>query len=99
MSMLYILLRRHEVNDLLLLCNRNSILNKTIERKRIKTTCYFDGVYFSARGNAYTRDDTTYFDVVQLLLAEVCCVCFPRANGKPNVLIRLSIERFTHKSI
>lgn len=30
------LLRRHEVNDLLLLYNRNSILNKTIKNKRIK---------------------------------------------------------------
>lgn len=36
-------------------------------------SCYFDRVYFSARGNAYTRDDTTYF-VDQLLSRGMLCM-------------------------
>lgn len=99
-SILCVLLRRHEVNDLLLLYNRNSILNKTIENKRIKwTTTVVILIEF-----IFLHEETRTHVMIQHTLwinylAEVCCVCFPRINGKPNVLIRLFIERFTHEGI
>lgn len=76
---IYILLRRHEVNDLLLLCNRNSILNKMIERKRIKRTTVISMEFiFLHEETRYTRDDTTYFDVVQLLSGGMLCMLSAR---------------------
>lgn len=89
-----------EVNDLLLLYNKNSILNKTSENKRIKRATTFVILMEFIFLHEETRTHVMIQHTLWInYLAEVCCVCFPRAYGKPNVFIHLFIERFTHEGI
>lgn len=93
------MLRRHEVNDLLL-CNRNSILNKTIGKNKTgNNNYYFDGVYFSAQGNAYTCDDTTYFDMDQLLNGGMLCILSARKRKAECTYSFIYRTNFTHEGI